>query len=150
MTSFCQPHSIKFKIIQKHWIIKNTFITVLGPAFNVWAAGKTLNMTVMFDDVITSNDVRIDEALGTVSLLQRGLYFLSWTVHAYNDSVILSSLSVDDLIIRNLTVTSLPDCHTVSTAVALLPMQEKIKILDGEIGRLGLYLSGFIIASFET
>lgn len=107
-------------------------------------------MTVMFDDVITSNDVRINEALGTVSLLQRGLYFLSWTVHAYNDSVILSSLSVDDLIIRNLTVTSLPDCHTVSTAVALLPMQEKIKILDGEIGRLGLYLSGFIIASFET
>lgn len=130
------------------------FIIVLGPAFNVWAAGKTLNTTVMFDDVITSNDVIINEAVGTVSLLQRGLYFLSWTVHVYNDSVILSSLTVDDFIIGNLTVTSLLDCHTVSTAIALLPVQEKatikIKILDGEIGKLGVYFAGFMIASFET
>uniref|UniRef100_A0A8W8M7G3 C1q domain-containing protein n=1 Tax=Magallana gigas TaxID=29159 RepID=A0A8W8M7G3_MAGGI len=70
-----------------------------GPAFNIWAAGKTLNATVMFDDIITNNDVTINEAFCTVSLLQRGLYFLSWTVHAYNDSVILSSLAVDDVII---------------------------------------------------
>lgn len=50
---------------------------------------------------------------------------------------------------------SLPDCHTVSTAgVVLLQRQEsttiKIKILDGESGKLGVYLSGFMIAFAET
>lgn len=109
----------------------------------------------MFDDIITNNDVTTNEAFGTVSILQRGLYFLSWTVHAYNDSVILSSLTVDDVIIRNHPVMSLPDCHTVSTAgVVLRQRQEsttiKTKILNGEIGKLGVYLSGFMIASAET
>uniref|UniRef100_K1R6Y7 TNF family profile domain-containing protein n=1 Tax=Magallana gigas TaxID=29159 RepID=K1R6Y7_MAGGI len=137
---------------KKSQLIMKSNVTIVVMSNTVASRGLTSEMPHVIDGINVTLSV-IDGQC--ISLLQRGLYFLSWTVHAYNDSVILSSLAVDHVIIRNLTVTSLPDCHTVSTAeVVLLQRQEsttiKIKILDGEIGKLGVYLSGFMIASFET
>lgn len=78
---------------------------------------------------------------------------MTWTVHSFNNTTILSSLVVNGTPIRHLKMTSLPDHHTVSTSVAVHQLEEKdkveIRIVEGETGDLGVYFSGILIAALD-
>jgi hypothetical protein len=125
------------------------------PAFSVWASDtdQTTNRTLAFTKVLLKGGGMFNESDGTIHSQQRGLYFITWTVHAFNDTTVLSSLVVNGTAVRYLKMTSLPDHHTVSTSVAVHQLEEndqvEIRIVEGETGDLGVYFSGFMIASLD-